>query len=137
MRRIVLIATAAVAALAVVPVAGAIPQQTATPVTAHVTPGTGGPRTTFTLSWRNPGQTGTDGSARRTETVEITGTRHSGCVGAGQLSVQPAAVQQTMRLSLTPRRMSAGGPRTWCTGTFHGSVLAIEHFACAPPDLCP
>ena len=68
-----LIATAAVAALAVVPVAGAIPQQTATPVTAHVTPGTGGPRTTFTLSWRNPGQTGTDGSARRTETVEITG----------------------------------------------------------------
>jgi hypothetical protein len=137
MRRIMLIATTAVAALAAVPVAGAIPQQTATPVTGRVTPGNGGPRTTFTLSWRNPAQTGTDESRQRSETVEITGTRHSGCVGAGQLAVQPAAVQQLMRLSLTPRRMSAGGPRTWCTGTFHGTVLENERFACTPPHLCP
>src|ERR1700744_4130284 len=101
MRRIVLIATAAVAALAVVPVAGATPQSTPTPATAHVTPGTGGPRTTFTLSWRNPGQTGNADSLQRSETVKIAGTRHSGCVGAGELVVQPAAVKQTMRLSLT------------------------------------
>jgi hypothetical protein len=137
MRRIVIIATTAIAALAAVPVAGAIPQQTTPPVPAHVTPGSGGPRTTFTLSWRNPAQRGTDESARRSETVEITGTRHPGCVGAGELAVQPAALQQLMRLSLTPRRMSAAGPRIWCTGTFHGSVVADEHFACAPPHLCP
>jgi hypothetical protein len=137
MRRIVIIATAAVAALAAVPVAGAIPSQTTPPVAAHVTPGSGGPRTTFTLSWRNPPQTGTDVSMRRSETVKITGPRHFGCVGAGELAVQPAEVQQAMRLSLTPRRMSAAGPRTWCTGTFHGSVVEDEHFACAPPHLCP
>ena len=92
---------------------------------------------TFTLSWRNPGQTGNADSLQRSETVKIAGTRHSGCVGAGELAVQPAAVQQTMRLSLTPRRMSASGPRIWCTGTFHGSVLANEHFLCTPPRLCP
>jgi hypothetical protein len=137
MRRIVIIATMSVAALAVVPMAGAIPRQSTPPVAAHVTPGSGGPRTTFTLSWRNPAQTGTDESVRRSETVEISGTRHSGCVGTGELAVQPAAVQQAMRLLLTPRRMSAAGPRTWCTGTFHGSVVADEHFACAPPHLCP
>jgi hypothetical protein len=137
MRRIMPIAIAALAILAVAPVAGAIPRQAATPITAHVTPGTGGPGTTFTLSWRNPAQTGTEDSLRRSETVEISGTRHHGCVGAGRLMVQPAAVQQLMRLSLTPRRMSAGATRNWCAGTFHGSVLQSEHFACAPPHLCP
>ena len=137
MRRIVIITATAVAALAAVPVAGAIPQQTTPPVAAHVTPGTGGPRTTFTLSWRNPRQTGTEESVRRSETVQITGSHHAGCVGAGELAVQPAAMQQLMRLSLTPRRMSAAGPRTWCTGTFRGSVVEDEHFACAPPHLCP
>lgn len=132
-----LIATTALTALAAVPIASAIPRQTMPPVTAHVTPGSGGPRTTFTLSWRNPAQTGTDDLLRRSETVEINGTRGRGCVGAGRLAVQPAAIQQLMRLSLTPRRMSAGGPRSWCAGTFHGSVVQDEHFACAPPHLCP
>ena len=42
-----------------------------------------------------------------------------------------------MRLSLTPRRMSATATRTWCTGTFHGSILQTQRFACAPPHLCP
>ena len=62
MRRIVLIAAMALTGLAAVPVAGAIPLQTAAPVTARVSPGTGGPRTTFTLSWRNPAQTTTEES---------------------------------------------------------------------------
>ncbi|HEY6524773.1 MAG TPA: hypothetical protein VIY10_13430 [Solirubrobacteraceae bacterium] len=137
MRRIVLSATMAVTALAAVPVAGAIPLQTAAPVTARVSPGTGGPRTTFTLSWRNPAQTTTEEAPRRSETVQISGPRHSGCVSSGQLTVQPAAVQQVMRLSLTPRRMSATATRTWCTGTFHGSILQTQRFACAPPHLCP
>jgi hypothetical protein len=137
MRRMVLIAATAVTALAAVPVAGAIPSQTAAPVKARVTPGTGGPRTTFTLSWRNPAQTTTEESLRRSETVQVGGPRHSGCVSSGQLTVQPAAVQQVMRLSLTPRRMSGTATRTWCTGTFSGSILQTQHFACAPPHLCP
>ncbi len=132
-----LIATTALTALAAVPIASAIPRQTMPPVTAHVTPGSGGPRTTFTLSWRNPAQTTTEESLRRSETVQISGPRHSGCVSSGQLTVQPAAVQQVMRLSLTPRRMSGTATRTWCTGTFSGSILQTQHFACAPPHLCP
>ncbi|HEX3391747.1 MAG TPA: hypothetical protein VHS55_04230, partial [Solirubrobacteraceae bacterium] len=137
MRRMVLIAATAVTGLAAVSVAGAIPLRTAAPVKARVTPGTGGPRTTFTLSWANPAQTTTQESLERSETVQIGGPRHSGCVSSGRLTIQPAAVQQVMRLSLTPRRMSATATRTWCTGTFQGSILQTQRFACAPPHLCP
>ena len=68
-----LIATAALAALAAVPAAGAIALQTTTPVKVHVTPGTGGPRTAFKVSFRSPAQTGRVGSMQRSERVEIQG----------------------------------------------------------------
>ena len=75
MRRIVLIGIVAFAALAAVPVAGAIPTQTVTPVTVHVSPGTGGPRTTFRLNWRNPTELGAVGSLQRSESINVSGPR--------------------------------------------------------------
>jgi hypothetical protein len=137
MRRIVLIAAAALAALAALPASGAIALRTATPVKAHVTPGTGGPRTAFTLSFRSPARTGQVGSVRRADTVEVHGTHHRGCVWSGRMAVPTAVAQQLTRVILTPGKMGGAGARTWCAGTFHGSVVQTEHFLCAPPHLCP
>ncbi len=126
------------AALAAVPVAGAIPLQTAAPVKVHVSPGTGGPRTAFALSWHNPAQTVTVGSFQRSETVEISGPRRRGCVGSGEVDVPTTVAPQLMRLSLAPARMSTTSARKWCTGTFHGAIVQSERFACKPPaHLCP
>jgi hypothetical protein len=139
MRRTVLIATAAIAALAAVPVAGAVLLQAAAPVKVQVSPATGGPRTAFAVSWRNPAQVGTIGSLQRSETVAVNGPERPGCVTAGQVAVPATtAPQELIRLSLAPARMSTTRAKQWCTGTFHGTILQSQRFACnPPPDLCP
>ena len=137
MRRIVLIGIVAFAALAAVPVAGAIPTQTVTPVTVHVSPGTGGPRTTFKLNWRNPTELGAVGSLQRSESINVSGPHHGRCVGSGEMGVPSTTAEQFVRVSLTPERMTTTDSRTWCTGTFRGTVVENERFACSPPHLCP
>jgi hypothetical protein len=136
----VLIAAAALAVVGTVPAAGAVPVQVGGSVKVHVTPGTGGPRTAFNVSFLNPSQTGQRGQAgsmRRSETVALQGTHHSGCVWSGQMAVPAAAAQQVVHVSLTPSHMTTAGTGPWCTGTFHGSVILNERFMCAPPQLCP
>jgi hypothetical protein len=123
--------------LAPVPPAGAIPLQTGTSVKVHVTPGTGGPRTAFKLSFRSPTETGAVGSVRRSDMVEIGGTHHAGCVWSGQMALPAATAQQMVRVSLTPGRMGAAGAKSWCAGSFRGSIVQSEHFVCTPPHLCP
>src|SRR6185312_3712767 len=100
MRRTVLIAVVALAALAAVPVAGAIPMDSGTPVAVHVSPGTGGPRTAFKVSWRNPSEVGMVGMVRRSETVEINGPRHRRCVASGGMAVPVTNPGQLVRISL-------------------------------------
>ncbi len=136
MRRTVLLAIAALAAIAAVPVTAAVPVQTTRTVNAHVSPGTGGPRTKFTLTFRNPVQTGELASMQRAETVDLHGNDRPGCVWSGQMAVPAAAAQQLVQVSLTPSHMSTGA-ETWCTGTFRGSIVETEHVTCAPPHLCP
>src|ERR1700749_3162136 len=138
MRGTVLITTAVIAALAAVPVAGAIPLQTAAPVSVHVSPATGGPGTKFAVSWGNPAQVGTIGSFRRLEPLAVSGPQHRGCVSSGQIAVPTTATQQVLRMSLAPARMSASASK-WCAGTFHGVIVESQRFACGPPptDLCP
>ena len=138
MRRTVLIATVALAALGAIPASGAIPVPTTTSVKAHVAPGTGGPRTTFALSFRSPVKTGQMGSVHRAQMVEVQGTHRRGCVWSGQMAVPAAAARQLVHVSLTPTHMtSIASARTWCAGTFQGSIVQSEHFECAPPNLCP
>ena len=135
MRRTVLIAVAAFAALAAVPAVGAIPGPTGQPVKVHVTPGTGGPRTTFTLSYPSPAQVGTLRTLQRSQFVEIHGTHRRGCVWSGQMAVPATVSSQTTRVSLTPHKM--GGAGTWCAGTFHGTIVQNVRPVCGPPLLCP
>ncbi len=137
MRRFLLIVAAGLAILAAAPLAAAIPLQTAPPVTVHLTPGTGGPRTTFTLSLLNPSQTGTMGTLERFDQLSISGPRHPGCVGSGGMALPIGAPNQVIRVALSPARMGHGRTRTWCTGTFHGTVVQTVRLICTPPQLCP
>ena len=137
MRRSLLIVAAGSAILTAAPLAAAIPLQTATPVTVHVTPGIGGPRTTFKVSVRDPSQTGTMGTVERFDELNISGPRRSGCVGSGTMSLPIGAPNQVIRAALSPARMGNGRTRSWCTGTFRGSVVQTVRFICAPPHLCP
>jgi hypothetical protein len=110
----------------------------ATPTTVAVTPKTGGPRTTFWLTLRNPFTTGPSVTLQRSETVNVSGPRRRGCVWSGSMPVRAAPALQPVRIALSPSRVSrAGGPTAWCSGTFRGSVILTERFQCAPPLLCP
>jgi hypothetical protein len=137
MRRSLLIVAAGLAILAAAPLAAAIPLQTTTPVNVRVTPGTGGPRTTFRMSLRNPSQTGTIGTLERFDELNISGPRRAGCVGSGTMSLPIGAPNQVIRAALSPARMGNGRTRSWCIGTFHGSVVQTVRFICVPPHLCP
>jgi hypothetical protein len=137
MRRSLLILIAGLTVLAAVPAAGAISLTSGMSVKVHVTPGTGGPRTAFTLSFRSPTQTGAVGSVRRSDVVEIGGRHRSACVWSGQMVLPAATAQQLVRVSLTPGRMGTAGARSWCAGTFRGSIVQSEYFVCTPPRLCP
>jgi hypothetical protein len=137
MRRSLLIVAAGLAILAAAPLAAAIPLQTTTPVTVHVTPGIGGPRTTFRLSLRNLTQTGTIGTLERFDRLDISGPHRSGCVGSGGMALPIGAANQIIRVALSAARMGNGRTASWCTGTFHGSVVQIVRFLCMPPRLCP
>ena len=136
MRRSVLIGAAGLAILAGAPMAGAAPLQTVTPVTVHVTPGSGGPRTTFRLTLRNPFAIGPAATVQRSETVAVNGPHRRGCVWSGVMPVPAAPAQQLVRMALRPSRLAGGGATTWCTGTFRGSVVITQRLRCAPPLMC-
>ena len=106
-------------------------------MTVHVTPGTGGPLTTFKVSVRNPSQTGTMGTLERFDELNVSGPRRSGCVGSGTTALPIGAPNQVIRVALSPARMGNGLTRSWCTGTFHGSVVQTVRLICVPPRLCP
>jgi hypothetical protein len=99
-------------------------------------PGTGGPRTTFKVSFRTPAQTGRVGSMDRSQTIDVQGTHRPGCVWSGQIAVPSAASGRLVHVSLSPGKLSRGATN-WCAGTFKGSIVQSEHMVCKPPALCP
>jgi hypothetical protein len=134
-RRVLLILSPAVAALAVliaVPIAGA----TLTRATVHVRPATGGSRTAFAISVRIPAQTGTFGALRRSDSLTATGPSGRGCVASTEMPLPAAAAGATVRLRLVPGRR----PARWCAGTFHGVITQSEAIRCGGPPqqiACP
>lgn len=90
-------------------------------------PGTGGPRTGFVLRFRNPSRTGMVAGTRRVDEVLVSGPHGSGCVSTLTYSLRPAAAGAGMRTVVRP-----GGRRHWCTGRFHGRLVAYESTPCTP-----
>ncbi|MDQ2897683.1 MAG: hypothetical protein M3Y09_18935, partial [Actinomycetota bacterium] len=90
-------------------------------------PGTGGPRTGFVLRFRNPSRTGMIAGIRRVDQVVVSGPRGSRCVSSVVDSLRPAAAGAGMRTVLRP-----GGRGRWCSGRFHGRLVAYQSTVCNP-----
>jgi hypothetical protein len=103
-----------------------------------VKPGSGSPRTRFTLTFRVPQATGTFGSIIRTDTLSVSGPRHDGCVSGTAMTLRSAKRGARAMVTLTPGPVRRGG---WCAGQFSGKVVQSEAVRCAPgpaiacPDL--
>lgn len=97
-------------------------------------PGTGGPRTRFTLSFRAPARTGTFSGLRRVNRVIVSGPRGSQCASSVSGTLPAARAGARLRVMIAP-----GRGRHWCGGRFHGRLVAYESVLCSgsPARACP
>jgi hypothetical protein len=129
-RRMLASALAAASVLAVTAwAAAAVPT-----VTVHVSPPTGLPSTTFTISFRTSDRTGVHGAlARRDELMGAVARHGSGCVSGFDTRTPDGAAGALIRVALGPRRI--GG--RWCTGRWSGRIEELETPVCKPDRACP
>jgi hypothetical protein len=102
------------------------------PVT--VSPGSGGPRTSFAVSFTLPATTGLVGSVRRSDTISISAPRRRGCLWKRTVALPVDAAGAPVRIELRP-----GHSVGWCVGTFHGEIISAVTIICGPPAAieCP
>jgi hypothetical protein len=125
--------TCAVLTLAAAPFAVAISIVSGPLTGASVTPTIGSPRTSFTVSLRNPSLTGITTEWRRWDTIGVLGPQHSGCVSSATATMPGARLHARVRTKLNPARF--GG--RWCVGTFRGTIFANQRLVCGPERVCP
>jgi hypothetical protein len=99
----------------------------------HVSPNSGNPSTTFTVSFVVPARTGVMRTTRRTDEVTVSNpATASGCT-ASATQLAPAAPRgRLVHVAVHP----TAGTR-WCTGTFTGRVLELQTLKCPLRSLCP
>ncbi|HET8979377.1 MAG TPA: hypothetical protein VFN87_14530 [Solirubrobacteraceae bacterium] len=137
-RLLVIPGLAAALAAAAVP-AGARPARADRAATGMVSvrlqPGAGGPRTTFTVSFRRRAQTGIQGGVSRRDSVIVFGPRRSRCVSTAEMGTPTGAAGTMVHVRLAPGRL--GG--RWCAGTFRGEIEETVSVLCrpGPARACP
>ncbi|GAC1577729.1 MAG: hypothetical protein NVS3B18_11450 [Candidatus Dormibacteria bacterium] len=107
--------------------AAAFPVAIRASVRIVLSPSSGGPRTAFVLRFRNPARTGTVSGIRRVDRVLVSGPHVAGCVSSLTVRLAPAAAGARVRSVLRPR-----GRRRWCSGRFHGRLVASQSITCTP-----
>jgi hypothetical protein len=102
--------------------------------TLHVTvkPRTGSPDTHFAISFRAPETTGTVDTVRRAYRVTVGEQSRTGCTWSAAGQPPPAKAGANVRVVLSP-----GKSRSWCAGTFSGTVWETESIVCQPTQVCP
>jgi hypothetical protein len=99
----------------------------------HISPTSGVPSTTFTVSFVVPTQTGVRGSVRTKDEVTASASATAGGCTGSTLEVAPVAARGSLvHVSLRPSR-----GEHWCAGTFTGKVLELQTPVCPPRSLCP
>jgi len=125
---------ASVLAAAVVLVASAWAAAALPTVAVGVSPPTGVPSTTFTISFHTPDRTGRHGAlARHDELMAAVAHHGSGCVGSFDTTTPDGGAGALIRVVLGPER--AGGH--WCTGRWSGRIEELERPICEPGSACP
>ena len=100
-----------------------------------VTPGTGGPRTTFTVHFVARGSIGPVGGSGVDYTAAVTGAGGAGthCVGTTSAAARAATKGQPATIVLDPAQ--AGG--SWCLGLHRVRVIELQSPRCASGMMCP
>jgi len=120
---------AAVALVASTWAAAAVPT-----VAVRVSPPTGVPSTTFTISFHTPDRTGRHGALARHDELMVAVAHHgSGCVGSFDTTTPDGGAGALIRVVLGPARI--GGH--WCTGRWSGRIEELEAPICKPGSACP
>jgi hypothetical protein len=97
-----------------------------------VTPRTGSTHTRFAISFRAAATTGTIGIARSAYSVTARSRNSGGCQWIATVQAPPSKAGTNVRVVLSP-----GRSRSWCAGTFDGTVWDITTVPCGPVDACP
>jgi hypothetical protein len=105
------------------------------PTETHVSvkPPSGGPRTTFRLSFRVADATGTSGFLRRSDALIVTAPNRPGCISRVTLTLSSAQAGARRRIMLDPSRLHG----IWCAGTFLGAIIESQTVVCRPAMACP
>ena len=103
-------------------------------VAVGVSPRTGTPSATFTISFRTSDRTGPHGTlARRDELMGAAARHGSGCVSSFDASAPVGAAGTLIRVVVGPKRI--GGH--WCTGNWSGRIEELETPVCKAGQACP
>jgi hypothetical protein len=98
----------------------------------QVSPVAGTPTTRFVVSFRGPDKTGAaDGQVRRYDVTATGPQGEQGCQGGTTTVPAPTRAHAHVRATLKP------GPRGWCVGAYHGSVVETMRPQCDPHLACP
>lgn len=98
-----------------------------------VSPGRGGPHTTFTIVFTAPASTKPGSGIRTGYTAAVTGGASADCAGPRSVAVGAATKGLPVSVSLAPA--SFGG--AWCPGVHTVRVIEIETPVCNPGTMCP
>ena len=103
-------------------------------VAVRVSPATGVPSSTFTISFHTPDRTGRHGALARRDELMVAVARHaSGCVSSFDASAPVGAAGALIRVVAGPARI--GGH--WCTGRWSGRIEELETPVCKQGQACP
>lgn len=119
--------------MAVALVLGAASAEAADGIRPHVSPASGSPSTTFTVSFVAPARTGVTGSTRLVDEVTVSNPATPSRCAASVTRVAPVARRgELVHVALRP---AAG--MGWCAGGVTGKVLELQTAVCPPRSLCP
>lgn len=135
---VALVMAAAAAIVVALALAESGPQDRAGPTssTLALSPATGGKHARFVVAVIGQRASGVFGPTRRSYIVAAQAVRPaSACVNNREtvLSGKPAGAR--LQGTLDPAR-GEGGPSGWCPGTFDGTVIYSEAYACQPTGRC-
>jgi hypothetical protein len=103
-------------------------------VAVRVSPPSGLPSTTFTISFRTSDRTGVHGAlTRRDELMGAVAPHGSGCVPSFNASAPVGAARTLIRVVMGPARI--GGH--WCPGHWTGRIEELETPVCKAGQACP
>lgn len=103
------------------------------PVPVSVSPGIGGPETTFRLEVVAGERTGRQGRRERRYWAEVRGPERIACVINHDTFFPHGPLGVRLKASLDPTRTKGG---RWCRGRFRGVVRYRDGFVCPPAPTC-